>query len=41
VLGHGADLPRGASRRDNQGIGDAGFAVEIDDDDVVGFIVFE
>ena len=41
MLGHGAHLAGRATRGDHHGIGNAGFAVKVDDDDVVSLVVFE
>jgi hypothetical protein len=41
MLGHGRQVPLGPARGDDHGIGDAGFAVKIDDDDVFGLVVIQ
>ena len=41
LIGDGADMPGGAAGRNHHAVGDRGFAVEVDRDDVLGLGVFE
>ena len=41
MLGHGMELALGPPGGDHHEVGHAGFSVEVDDDDVFGFIVVE
>src|SRR5262249_57814775 len=41
MLGHGADLAGRAARGDHHVVGEAGFSVEVDDDDVFRLVVVE
>ena len=41
MLGHGAQLPRGAAGGDDHEVGDAGFTGEVDGDHIFGLVVVE